>query len=272
MDMKKDHVYIAKNALAAARHDIESRTPHPGIIYDEVSPFKKMKSIQVEENQAPKGANGIRFRVKHITKPNTAAFQDIFIPTVLAKATPGIMVPRKCRHFTTLRNNILGENEEEMRYLPYFGEGAEDDVLDALELSDLFIDKTKSSIEDGRIMECASFYNSFMLDFLMEVDVSLDAIIQYLIGDISQKDADLAGRKALLPNDFNGNDPKLESAKARANSVAPTELKDAERIVWHLSSRRLLQQMRHPLRLATKKSLSSLEAILGRTAWTVMRL
>jgi hypothetical protein len=160
-DTKRDHVYIAKNVLAAARQDIDSRTPYmgngqggvKGIIYDDVSPFKKMKSIQVDESQAPKGVDGIRLKVKHITKPNTAAVKEIFVPTVLAKVTPGILEPRKCRHFTTLRNNILGENEEEMRYLPYFGEGAEEDILEGLQLSELFVDKTKSSIEDGKNME-----------------------------------------------------------------------------------------------------------------------
>jgi hypothetical protein len=162
-DTKKDHVYIAKNALAAARQDIDSRTPYmgngkggvKGIIYDDVSPFKKMKPIQVDESQAPKGVHGIRLRVKHITKPNTAAVKEIFVPTVLAKVTPGILEPRKCRHFTTLRTNILGENEEEMRYLPYFGEGAEEDILEGLQLSELFVDKTKSSVEDGKTMERA---------------------------------------------------------------------------------------------------------------------
>jgi hypothetical protein len=257
-DMKKDHVYIAKNVLAAARLDVDSRTPYmgngkggrPGIIYDDVSPFKKMKSIQVLESEAPRNIDGIRLKVKHITKPNTSTVREIFVPTVLSKVTPGVLVPRKCRHFTTLRNNILGENEEEMRYLPYFGEGAEEDVLEGLDLSDWFTDKTKSSVEDGKTMECklpspyelntvltrldASFYISFMKNFLEEVDVSLDAVILYLIGDISQMYADqnsaLARRKSTLPKDFDLTDPKVKTAQKKATSVELSELYAAETV------------------------------------------
>ena len=170
MDMKKDTVYIAKNVLAAARMDLNQRYLYdgsgqgvnPGVIYDEESPFKPMKSIQTQATSGAGRNQTFRFRVTRYAKPNTPSPPvTIEMPTTLAKITPGIPLPKKCRAYTTLRNNIIADNEEEMRYLPYFGENVAEDVIDELDLSEIFVDKTKLSAEDGRVMECKPPPNTY---------------------------------------------------------------------------------------------------------------
>lgn len=163
MDMKKDTVYMAKNVLAAARMDLNRRYLYggsgqgvnPGVIYDEESPFKSMKSIQTQATSGAGRNQTFRFRVTRYTKPNTSLPPTtIEMPTTLAEVTPGIPIPKKCRAYTSLRNNIIADNEEDMRYLPYFGENVPEDVIDELDLSEIFVDKTKLSAEDGKAMEC----------------------------------------------------------------------------------------------------------------------
>lgn len=162
-EMKKDHVYVAKNVLAAARMDLNrqfifrgnEQGDRPGVIYDEESPFKNMKGIETTATDGAQRANVFKFKVTRYTKPNTSAPPiHIEVPTVLATVAEGTPLPKKCRSYTTLRNNIVADNEEEMRYLPYFGEAADDDVLHELNLDELYIDKTKESADEGRIMEC----------------------------------------------------------------------------------------------------------------------
>jgi hypothetical protein len=71
-----------------------------------------------------------------------------------------------------------------------------------------------------------------MKDFLAEVKVSLDAVIQYLIGDINAMGTDpegaLARRQATLPKDFDLKDPKVIAAKEKATLVEKSELEKAE--------------------------------------------
>lgn len=57
----------------------------------------------------------------------------------------------KYHAYTTLRNNILAEDDEVMRYFPYFGEeAAENDTLDTLNLEEAYVDRTKSMQEDNQ--------------------------------------------------------------------------------------------------------------------------
>jgi hypothetical protein len=69
-------------------------------------------------------------------------------------------------------------------------------------------------------------------DFLAEVNVSLDAVIQYLIGDINSMSTDpeaaLTRRQAALPKDFDLTDPKVIAAKGKATLVKRSELEKAE--------------------------------------------
>jgi len=162
--VKNDHVCLVKNVLAEARADLDSRSAygsdgkggHPNIIYDNVSPFSKMKSKQ----KPLRDANGskqdvLAFKVRHFTKPgHSSTVNEIFVPTLPCKVTPGTPLPRKCRAYTTLRSNIIADNQEEMRYLPYFGEDdSEKNPLTDLHLGELFVDKTASN-QDALSIEC----------------------------------------------------------------------------------------------------------------------
>ena len=156
--MKKDHVYMARSVLAAARLDLNQqerirKEERPGVIYDEEDPFMDMARIDVPETEAGR-RDGVTFKVTFYKKANVATVNYICAPTTMSKVSPGTPLPRKCRNYTTLRNNILADNEEEMRYLPYFGEAADDDEFRKLHLEDLYIDKTNECAEEGRIMEC----------------------------------------------------------------------------------------------------------------------
>jgi len=162
-DMKKDNVCLVKNVLAEARADLDSRSVyssdgkggHRNIIYDDVSPFKKMKSKQklLRDVDVSK-QEGFAFKVRHFTKPGPSTLNEIYVPTVPCNVTPGTPLPRKCRAYTTLRSNIIADNQEEMRYLPYFGEDdSEKNPLTDLRLGELFVDKTASN-QDAMNMEC----------------------------------------------------------------------------------------------------------------------
>lgn len=61
----------------------------------------------------------------------------------------------KYHEYTALKNNVLTEDHEELRYHPYFGEGEETDAA-ALNLEEAFIDKTKSASEENPMKESRS--------------------------------------------------------------------------------------------------------------------
>jgi hypothetical protein len=160
INMRKDHAYMVKNALAAAKIESDRRSEflgngqggRPGILYDEESPFNHMKNIaKKRQEEIPKNTNFVKFSV---ARYGSSQRHDLFVPTVPIEVSPDTPAPRKCRAYTTLRNNVIGKNEEEMRYLPYFGETAEEDVLSKLGLENWFIDKTSEIKQDGRIKEC----------------------------------------------------------------------------------------------------------------------
>jgi hypothetical protein len=164
VEMKKDHVYIAKGILAAAQADLNQRKPFRGngqggrlgILYDEESPFKNIKRDEVaivgKETEALQ-VEGVRFDVVNYVKVNTTAQRKhIVYKPRLIKWPKDLPQPRRCRWYTTLRNNVIAENEEEMRYLPYFGEDTYD--MSDMQLEQLYVDKTKDVAYKGKDLEC----------------------------------------------------------------------------------------------------------------------
>ncbi|KAI5803899.1 hypothetical protein EDC01DRAFT_478286 [Geopyxis carbonaria] len=159
-DMKRDQVYIVKNCLAAARH-VMNKVPvyrgaespgRPGILYDEVSPFKDMEALDVSQ---PTGPDTIRLTAVHYPKTHTSSQHKLFLTPKFAETPKHLPEIPKYRHYITLRANLVAENEENLRYYPYFGEeDAESEAARQLRLEELFIDQTKKSSEVNQRLEC----------------------------------------------------------------------------------------------------------------------
>lgn len=151
-EMKKTHAYVVRSTLTAARLDLNSRTPPPGIIYDETSPFEDMKSIEIAVTEAKdKRLDVGRFSVRVHGKAHSSSEIKLVVPATISETPKTLAQMPKYHSYTTLRNNILADDDEIMRYFPYFGEDVEEDEL---HLEDTFLDKTKSSAEEGKNSEC----------------------------------------------------------------------------------------------------------------------
>ena len=79
-------------------------------------------------------------------------------------------------------------------------------------------------------------YSNFIKDFLQEVDVSEEAVTQYLIGNLRSlaETGDYreikARRKAALPDDFDLEDPRIIAAQRNSKEVPLADLVAAERV------------------------------------------
>ena len=82
----------------------------------------------------------------------------------------------------------------------------------------------------------AAMYGIFINEFLKELRVPLNAIVQYLVGDISQMHggADPAGRDArrnkALPDDFEIDDSKVRAALQNLKPAIASQLSQAEHV------------------------------------------
>lgn len=163
LEMKKTHAYIVKSTLTAARLDLNARSVfqgngvggRPGIIYDEVSPFADMMGIEITATEAKDRKLEIgRFSVRHHGKLHSSSEHKLVIPATVSATPEGLAQMPKYHSYTTLKNNILAEDDEVMRYFPYFGEDAEEEEINQLNLEETFVDRTKASAEDGKKNEC----------------------------------------------------------------------------------------------------------------------
>lgn len=91
--------------------------------------------------------------IQHYTKPGNPGpevklqVKGHIAPSPSVKGIPPLP---KYHAYITLRNNILAEDDEVMRYFPYFGEDAADNnVIDMLNLEEAFVDKTKNAQEEN---------------------------------------------------------------------------------------------------------------------------
>lgn len=108
-------------------------------------------------------------------------------------------------------------------------------------------------------------YGVFLEQFLSEAGVSLDAVIQYLIGDISQihggndpSGSSIRRAKYALPENFNLQDPKINAALQDVQAVDPRELELAERVchIWKATTKMSLWEVVKKTSRAIKNSLS----------------
>lgn len=150
--MQKTHAYIVKSALTAARLDLNARARCPKVVYDSVSPFTDMKGIEISPTEAKERRNEVgRFTIRFHGKVSE---QKVVVPATMSVTPKDLAQMPKYHSYTTLRNNILAEDDEVMRYFPYFGEDAEEEEINQLNLEDTFVDRTKASAEDGVKNEC----------------------------------------------------------------------------------------------------------------------
>lgn len=233
-EMKEDHAYVVRNSLAAARLDINQRQVYkgngigglPGIQYDDESPFKDMHSVAITTAKAAElKPNEIKkFTAFHYLKPHTASHHKLILKTaVLRSISPPPPEVPKYRCFTTLRKNISADNDENLRYLPYFGEDAQDEDSTRMELQELYVDKTAQTVREGHITEWAWMYEPWLEDFLGELGLDGRIIGYYLVGDISKirggndpQNTEVR-REESLPDGFDPTDEKIMKIKAKLN-------------------------------------------------------
>ena len=78
-------------------------------------------------------------------------------------------------------------------------------------------------------------YTTFIHDFLQDLDLSFDAIIGYLVGDITGINNGIpkrteALRASALPKDFDREDVKIKTLRERLGTVTMEELERAESV------------------------------------------
>ncbi|RPA92541.1 hypothetical protein L873DRAFT_183359 [Choiromyces venosus 120613-1] len=245
LQMKKTHAYIVRGSLTAARLDVNARgfydgTPGsgtPGISYDEVSPFVGLGSIDITVTEARERKIDVgRFYIRHHSKPHALSEHRLTIPTKVAETPKNLEKVPKYHSYTTLRNNILSDDDEIMRYYPYLGDEAGDDEINQLSAEETFIDRTRATAEEGKKDECAAMYTTFIHDFLHDLGLGFDAIVGYLVGDITGINNGISQtrseslRISALPNDFDLEDVKIKALRERLGTVTMEELEKAESV------------------------------------------
>ncbi|KAL7267775.1 hypothetical protein RUND412_009625 [Rhizina undulata] len=235
-EMRKDHGYIVKNSLAAARLDMEQlykpQNNPIGIGLDEVSPFSDMKSIEMETK--PKDMDVEKFYVRVFVRHHTWQNRFCWVPVTVAKTPRSLNKVPKYHSYTTLRNNILAEDDEVMRYIPYFGEGCDDGDIDAMNFAEAFEDKTRLAAEEGKKVEWAHMYSYFIEDFLKEFDLTFESITSYFIGNVKRLHGGINPtkneqiRKEALPDDFNSSASNMITLREKLREVTIEELERAE--------------------------------------------
>jgi len=163
LQMKKTHAYIARGSLTAARLDINARGYYdgspgsgtPGISYDEVSPFADMGNIDITATEAKERKIDVgRLYIRHHSKPHALSEHRLVLPAKVAETPKDLEKVPKYHSYTTLRNNILSDDDEIMRYYPYLGDEAGDDEINQLSAEETFIDRTRATAEEGKKDEC----------------------------------------------------------------------------------------------------------------------
>jgi hypothetical protein len=143
----------------------------------------------------------------------------------LTKHSSAALPVPKYSSYTSLRRNVLAEDDDKLRYFPYFG----DDINDGGALQELYSDWTKNLPTVHRRSELAAMLTDIAEKFLDETGLSYYDALHYLIGNIEtvypqasspeeREQARRERRKAALYNDF-----EIEPAKKKLylDSVPP---------------------------------------------------
>lgn len=163
LDMKKIHAHIVRSSLTAARLDINAQSTYDGtpgsgnssVSYDSQSPFADMPGIDTTVAEAKeRGLDVGKFNVRYHNKPHAPSEYRLVVSAVVAETPKTLEKVPKYHSYTTLRNNILSDDDDVMRYYPYLGEDAGDEDINQLNLEETFVDRTRASAEEGKKNEC----------------------------------------------------------------------------------------------------------------------
>ncbi|KAF8472725.1 hypothetical protein BDZ91DRAFT_760204 [Kalaharituber pfeilii] len=231
-----EHAYIVIHALRAARYVVNNR--YSGSPEAEKRDMPAIDTIPastagtvLKEKDLTKG----RFTVRNYSKANSSGTEiKLQVKGHVAPSPSAKGIPRlpKYHAYTTLRNNILAEDDEFMRYFPYFGEEIdENDVFDMLNLEEAFVDRTKNAQEENMRAEKGIVFVDYIDRFLKDLDLDMNAITNYLIGDLTHTNwphSRKKNREKYLPEDFDHTETKVQSAKKKLTPVSMAELERAE--------------------------------------------
>ncbi|KAI9767146.1 MAG: hypothetical protein M1840_005935 [Geoglossum simile] len=145
------------------------------------SPIKDMKAIQFPS--MPKGLyDGAKYgKLSAVIwkNHNSKAIEGKMTVPLTKHSSAALPVP-KYSSYTSLRRNVLAEDDDKLRYFPYFG----DDINDGGALQELYSDWTKNLPTVHRRSELAAMLTNIAEKFLEETGLSYYDALHYLIGDI----------------------------------------------------------------------------------------
>ncbi|KAH0560042.1 hypothetical protein GP486_003436 [Trichoglossum hirsutum] len=214
----------------------------PAEHFEAESPIKEMKAVQFPS--MPKGLydatkyakmSGLVRRnsghycwgklTSQIWKNHNTKAVEVRMTAPLTRHTSDSEPVPKYSSYTSLRRNVLAEDDDKLRYFPYFG----DDINDGGALQELYSDWTKNLPTVHRRSEQAAMLVGTAEKFLAETGLSFYDAVHYLIGNIETiaphatsaeelEQAKRERRKSALYNDF-----ELEPAKQKLylDSIPP---------------------------------------------------
>ncbi|KAH0537931.1 hypothetical protein FGG08_005413 [Glutinoglossum americanum] len=222
--LRDDNMRPAKFATSCGRFYC-GPTEH----FEAESPIKGMKAIQFPS--MPKGLyDASKYGKLSATiwkSHNSKPVESRMIASLTKHSATTEFVP-KYSSYTSLRRNVLAEDDDKLRYFPYFG----DDINDGGALQELYSDWTKNLPTVHQRSEQAAMFAGIAEKFLAETGLSFYDAVHYLIGNIetiapqasSVEELEQAKRerkKAALYHDF-----ELEPAKQKGylDSIPPLTL------------------------------------------------
>jgi len=223
----QEHIQV--NGFEGARHPI--------------SPFKHMKGLQTHlEGRPPNNAvalsleepdatgKKLKVAVKHVQALTTTWIDD-------EEEVPAYS------HCINLRNNVLGYNQKQLLYQPYFGEKAQDEVYDQLTGFDSDSSARRTTLLHG---EQSRMIREYVLPFLERIGCPESAILYYLLR------------------------PDLTGAEAAAREPSCKEVFDRNALRWQ----RVFSKLPHPTNEELSKAALSCASFLRLTdysLWHVVR-
>ncbi|KAI9773030.1 MAG: hypothetical protein M1839_002231 [Geoglossum umbratile] len=216
-----DHMRSGRSTIKCGRYYC-APTEHT----EAESPIKDMRAIQFPS--MPKGLyDGAKYGKLNavIWKNHNSKAIEGRMTVPLTKHTSAIIPVPKYNSYTSLRRNVLAEDDDKLKYFPYFG----DDINDEGALQELYSDWTKKLPTVHQRTELAATLADTADKFMDETGLSYYDALHYLIGNIevvspqaiSREEKEEARRErkvAALYQDF-----ELEPAKQKLylDSIPP---------------------------------------------------
>ncbi|RPA83443.1 hypothetical protein BJ508DRAFT_65852 [Ascobolus immersus RN42] len=198
--MRKEHKYQLVSALRRARIDIDK--PQEGAQhYDKESPFKAMKPIELREYDLEEDTDISQYHTKLSIKhkeQGTSTFGDkelLYCPSIDVRSFkdchPSLIKPNtrfnivpKYHIYTTLANNVMVEDDDILRFVPYLGEESNEAEDAELFEENYALDLSKHARENGQQRELVEWISEDIERLLNLFETSINALSFYLIGDL----------------------------------------------------------------------------------------